>query len=355
MKLTFKNLADRRAFTLMELMIVILIIGILMSGIFMLMGVAAKHGDIAKTRSKIQRLQNAISGFYAAYGTYPPVKDHRERDPFKNVDDDFKVTIDGAGKLNARACRWASRAQPVAFEYPPPKEEDAMINTYFQGVARTPNEIYGNASSINKTKWEDVKMFKFGLMSFLLPRISLVGVPSIGGFDKRQPDPGFYESGQWEHNNKKSRLGASGGSDLIKALRSQSDVESRAVAKWLPNLENMCAQLDSTVMNISLRDNKSYFYDTEMDGMSANLGGDTPYRGPYDYNGQKTILKCATVKDSWGMDLYYYSAPPYQSYRVWSSGPDKKTFPPWIPLESLSSNDRKMVAEWIKDDIVGID
>ena len=155
-----------------------------------------------------------------------------------------------------------------------------------------------------------------------------------------------------ENNNKKTivRTGT-----LEDALRSHSDIERRAVAKWLPNLEGMCAQLHRTIMNVSLNDGKSFFYDSETDAMVGDQGGDDPYRGPYEYGSQKTVLNCATVKDSWHRDLFYYSAPPYQSYRVWSAGPDGKTFPPWIPLESLSSTDREIVAGWLKDDIVGID
>ncbi len=358
MKSMFGNFADRRAFTLMELMIVILIIGILMSGVFMLMSVASKHGDIAQTRAKVQRMQNAISGFYAAYGTYPPVDNHyASLDPFINVDDDFDEPINGSGGLDASACRWSCRAQPVAFEYPCAQEEDAMINDYFRDAdVLTPNQVFGNAASYPETDWDTHKMFKFGLMSFLLPRITIVGIPSTGGFNEEQPISGFYESGQWESSNKKSSLGSSGGNDLVNALRSQGGVESRAVAKWLPNLEGMCAQLNRTIMNVSLNDSKSYFNDKEMDTLSDGLGGDAAYRGPYkSKSGQKTVLNCATVKDSWSHDLYYYSAPPYQSYKVWSAGPDGKTFPPWIPLGSLSSSDQETVAGWIKDDISGID
>lgn len=358
MKLTFNKFADRRAFTLMELMIVILIIGILMGGVFMLMGVAARHGDIAKTRSKVQRLQNAVSGFYAAYGTYPPVDNcYGPLDPFSPFQNDFDDTVNSSSNLDdpatKSACRWACRAQPVAFEFPCPQDDDAMINLFFNDASvRSPNEVFANAASINSSDWATTKMFKFGLMSFLLPRITMVGIPTTGNFNNEQPLPDFYETMQWNNNNKKSVVNSGA---LVDALRSQSDVECRAVAKWLPNLEGMCTQLNRSIMNISLNDSKSYFYDDETDAMVNAQGGDSPYRGPYKYGSQKTVLECATVKDSWNRDLFYYSAPPYQSYRIWSAGPNGLTFPPWIPLESLSETDQALVAEWIKDDIAGID
>ena len=68
--------------------------------------------------------------------------------------------------------------------------------------------------------------------------------------------------------------------------------------------------------------------------------------------GNRHVLGIMTVRDSWGRDLYYYSAPPYQSYRLWSAGPNGNTFPADYPLTQLSTDDRKTVGDWIRDDIV---
>jgi hypothetical protein len=67
---------------------------------------------------------------------------------------------------------------------------------------------------------------------------------------------------------------------------------------------------------------------------------------------QQYVLDGMTVKDGWGNDLYYYSPVPYQSYRVWSSGANGLTFPPWIELKTLNQSDRETAAYWVKDDIV---
>ena len=58
-----------------------------------------------------------------------------------------------------------------------------------------------------------------------------------------------------------------------------------------------------------------------------------------------------TVRDGWDEDFYYYSPPPYQSYQLWSSGPDKRTFPPWMDKSSLQQGEIKLVNDWISDDI----
>jgi len=63
---------------------------------------------------------------------------------------------------------------------------------------------------------------------------------------------------------------------------------------------------------------------------------------PSYVNGIKTVL------DGWGEDFYYYSPPPYQSYQLWSSGPNKRTFPPWMEKPAGKEN---LVNEWISDDI----
>jgi prepilin-type N-terminal cleavage/methylation domain-containing protein len=359
--------AKQRGFTLMELMIVLVIIGILMSGVFMLMSVAAKHSDVARTRARIQKVQNAISGFYAAYGTYPPVELHGPTNPFGRFDSEFAQgsAVDGSS-LSAVASRQACRAQPVAFEFPYPEEMDKTVNLLFSSAGiQGANQVYQNAASIPDYSWSEVQMFKFGLMSYLLPRIQTVGVPGERqGFSQNNPIPGFFESEQWKRNNKTSAVGGGGqGQNLVRLLNKQRQAENREAAKWIPNLEGQVSGYGPTLFNIALGGGGD-MNDPDMDGMlrariretDEPIDDNHPFRGPYSKGGgSDTVLYCATLKDAWDRDLFYHSAPPYQSYRLWSAGPDGNTFPPWVPLDSLSSADRRRVAGWIKDDIVGFD
>ena len=62
-----------------------------------------------------------------------------------------------------------------------------------------------------------------------------------------------------------------------------------------------------------------------------------------------------TVIDGWEEEFYYYSPPPHQGYRLWSAGPNRKTFPPWISeteINKLSASDAKTAREWKSDDVV---
>jgi hypothetical protein len=65
-------------------------------------------------------------------------------------------------------------------------------------------------------------------------------------------------------------------------------------------------------------------------------------------------LLSTTVRDGWSQDFFYYSPPPYQSYVLWSAGPNKKTFPPWVDLDEFRNQnaDHYLSAmTWMADDI----
>ncbi|MDD2598257.1 MAG: type II secretion system protein [Kiritimatiellae bacterium] len=342
---------SKRAFTLLELMVVLVIIGILIASVFKLFSAVSENSKTAQTKARMERLQNAISGFYSSYGTYPPVPLYANPDPMNASDDrgaQGGEKIPWSGGQKTAAARWAARAQPVSFEYPYPQTYDEFVNEKFRDQQiRTVNEVYNNAATIPNAMWEEVKMFKFGLLSFLLPRVELVGIPpETSAFSRDQPIEGFYHSKQWGLHNKSSRIGAGNKDKLRNALKGQRELEMRECAKWLPNLEGILSGHAPTIMNTVLQGGGD---------VQDSMGGSHQFRGAYSKDGQKTILFCTTVVDGWGNDFFYYSAPPYQSYRIWSAGSDGNTFPPWIPLESLSSDDLKLVSGWTKDDIVGFD
>ena len=74
-----------RGFTLIEIMVVVTILVILMSIVFRLSNVGADTERRTRTVVRLQRLENCLSGYQAAFGSYPPVKVHGSRDIFRRV------------------------------------------------------------------------------------------------------------------------------------------------------------------------------------------------------------------------------------------------------------------------------
>ena len=346
---------SRQAFTLIELMVVVAIIGILIGGIFQLLSTAGQMNQKAETIARLQRLQNALSGFYAEYGTYPPVPHYQSPDPWAaGIKDDFGQALSGSISTEdgfAAACTFVVQSQPVSFEYPNAVGMNKYINDmYKQWQIRNANEVLGpNAASIKTDDWGNNKMFKFGLLSFLLPRLEQIGFTGTSNNSTLEPDINFYDSRQWKANNPVSNL-----TDLRKSLSAQQITENRAAARWLPNLEkivynghlilgvNTCAP--NSLASTGFR---TFEVRTSKGALIKKLG--------YGDEGNQYVLQYVTVKDGWDKDLYYYSAPPYQSYCIWSAGKDGRTFPPWIPISTLTGNERKWASDWTKDDIVRFD
>ena len=390
----------QRGFTLIELLVVTVVIVTLMGIVFRLAGMGSESRARAITIKRMQRLENCLSGYYAAYGSYPPVPlQGRSRSIYAKVDD-FGVQNSGdirTTKVNATPLAQiheACRAQPVAALFPFRKErggvsgmKEETLNEYYDGIIEARNgkrqSKYTSEFGLiknrpkNTANWgasadgDNVQVFQFGLMSFLLPRYLFM----FSG------DEYFYEESQWgacnqlpcklndgkpfenwrdmvqymntSSNSKETRYNVG----MIKNLTSQ-----RVCARWMPNLEGIVTcggSYNFYGVNITCSEN----FD--------NYLGNIPYWDagvevhelyihiPNGYSsgggsGDKYLLNCMTVRDGWHTDLYYYSDPPYQSYRLWSAGPNGKTFPPWITLDQLNSGDRATAGEWMIDDLIGL-
>ena len=325
---TPKAVSSVAAFTLIEIMVVVALVGIMIAGVFKLISAAGRSNQRATTVQRIQKLENALSGFYAEYGTYPPVERHDSPDPRITTEDDSNNDATGF----ADRCKRAAASQPVSYEFPCKKRDDKWLELWFKTRGRdvvSANQAVG-AYNKNEPAWKDTKGIKLGLLSYLLPRLQVMaefnssyGMDSQGG-----PDPAFFELSQWSKYNN-----ASPGN-----YREQLERETVACSRWLLNFEEMIAG-GGKVLGVSLGDKRH--------GVS-----------PVTYkmkNGQRIGLMSTTILDGWDRPLYYQSLPPYQSYRVWSAGPDGNTFPPDFPMDLLSSDERRDVSEWIKDDIVGFD
>ena len=362
-----------RGFTLIELLIVTVVIVTLMGIVFRLAGTGSDSQRRAKTVSRLQRLSNALSGYYAAFGSYPPVPlQGRSRDIYTPVDDYGSLgygiqagasvspsTPDFEGDKMKRQIEAACRAQPVAVGYPyNQRAMQEMLNAWHKetggGKRYTAIENYGGFNR-DSSEWSENCVFMFGLMSFLLPRYQFM----LDGEENLYRD---HPNGPWESNNRLpflmdgSRLKS--WTDVQKALmqgpkywdaHSSGDPKLRTMIESLPS-QAVCARWMPNFSGIVTGGGVFFGVDTD-DSHDRYLTGDKKqFLISQDGYGHEPsyIGGIMTIRDGWGEDLYYYSLPPYQSYELWSSGPNKRTFPPWMEKVPGKEN---VINRWIADDI----
>ena len=246
-----------------------------------------------------------------------------------------------------------------------PRTKQRLIARFDDGVTGTPGRHNKNK---DKTDWRSIQLFKFGLMSFLLPRYLVMmngdsqfftdyaqwtgnnDIPS-NPFEGNKFGDGKVDSAWWEVKEmfEKSKINDEEGK---KALACLANIPSQAVcARWMPNLAGICkANHAYSLFGINIRDSEE---DGELSVENVDIEIFSPYGG--NSNAGQYILDGVTVRDGWGSELYYYSPSPYQRYTLWSAGPNRRTFPPWVSRKSLKSKDaKKCVAEWTHDDIISL-
>ncbi len=392
----------KKGFTLVELLIVVVVLVTLMTMVVRLGTVGDGSWRRTRTIERIQRVENCLSGYFAAFGSYPPVKVHGTRNIFARVNshgiqsDSDTADIEWGWKNigeQAENEAWhqveaACRAQPVDARFPFPEGYENKIENVSEALKKKANsneerykDFWNNENTKRKlmagftgagddrnigsfspykgeVEWNKLQLFKFGLMSYLLPRY-LVMMNGDKSF--------FTDYMQWTGNNEvpcdpitgqrynnwseiRDRIEKNTASDLAHV----ANIPSQAVcARWMPNLEGtVSSEHQWTLFGINISS-----------GDLANLRDDNPSIEVYepgdynkDSNSDQYVLDYVTIQDGWDRQLFYYSPEPYQSYVLWSAGPNGRTFPPWIPLDSveLNSDARRGITKWIEDDITGL-
>jgi len=396
----------KKAFTLAEMLIVVAVLVTLMTIAFRLSSLGSDQSRRNRTIARLQRLENCLSGYYAAFGAYPAVALHGSRNIYLQVDAHGIQDIDGQedsaiwgwykdsgdhgiGSTDEERA-WlqvqaACRAQPADCQFPFPEKYQNFVKMISREIVRRANSgeeryksywsneqrkqklaagfddgvtdnIGRHNKGLDKTDWREVQLFKFGLMSYLLPRYLVM----MNG------DRQFFEESckQWSQNNTlpcDAMTGRAfndwsdvktyaGKTDQPSDLARVANIPSQALcARWIPNLQGICSCNHSVVLfgvDIDDQDIRQISYgNPDLDIYQPNGNGSGGYSGQY-------VLDSITVKDGWHHEFFYYSPPPYQSYTLWSAGPNGRTFPPWIDRKGLTGDANRCIGVWIQDDII---
>ncbi len=398
--LWYNPIEMRKAFTLVEMLIVVVVIVTLMTITFRLGSINQSSSARNRTVNRLQRLENCLSGYFAAFGSYPPVALHGSRNPYlkvsskgiQNLDGDedeniFNWSADefrkGHGQMNETRAwdqvRAACKAQPLGCMFPFAAGYDELVRAWSDQLAQDSandeslsdekKRVFaagfddGVSQNIGRhrpyrdsTEWREIQLFKFGLMSFFLPRYLVM---------MNAADDKLYDDyAQWTGNNSMpadpmtgqkynswKEIAENANSMNKTEYHKVANIPSQAVcARWIPNLEKIVFSMHSSlkVFGVELVDSDS--------GLAFST--DTEVYSPGGFENDSTsgqyVLDCCTVKDGWGNEFFYYSPAPYQTYTLWSAGPNGRTFPPWISREDLDSNANKCIGAWIEDDIMNL-
>ena len=382
---TIHRSSPRGGFTLIELLIVTVVIVTLMGIVFRLAGVGGNSSAKARTQARLQRLENAVAGYYAAYGSYPPVPlQGRSRDINAKVDrngvqgDVVKegynnITLDNPDDQTVlKQIEAACRAQPVAVLFPffgskYDREGDQKSKADNLVAALASNSDGGfsplnNIGGLNLGKENEATLFQFGLLSFLLPRYQFMLCGPSEMYDmphcqwrKNNQLPCRIDTGipyeSWEDIQKiKYQDTKADERFLLENLTSQA-----VCARWMPNLEKIISGgLEFYGVNTAEpHPHLHYLMGKKYDA----LPGDKKWRRVFSRNGYGNqsdyLLNGMTVLDGWDREFYYYSDTPYQSYSLWSAGSNGKTFPPWLMehLDSYGTKAQETITGWTSDDV----
>ncbi len=380
----------KKGFTLLEMLVVIAILAVLMGIIFRLSSIGSDSEARTKTIMRLQCLENCLSGYYAAFGSYPPVKRHTVPDPFLEVTDFGVQTGEANYVLDEKQAHEACLSQPVACNFPYDGDEDsdpmrelsqAIQDRYQDGdyddmdpELDKETEVplieagFDNGSSTgvgrfdpykNETSWNKLRLFRFGLMSYLLPRYLVM----LKGSDK------FFEFAQWDSNNAAVHSPFTGGLMAWSTMKQDledgpgtynyaqlANIPSQSIcARWMPNLKGQCVTNGKVVLfGVNISETSTSLNSQNPRAVLALLNTPKP---DSDKKEDMYILDGISIADGWGNEFFYYSPSPHQKYTLWSAGANGKTFPPWISKESLQNlgaGNLKKIADWIQDDIINM-
>lgn len=262
--------SSRQAFTLIEMLVVIAVIGILAGIIFRMMVTASQAALRARTMGRLEQVANALNEYRAEYGQYPPVR--AEVIPKRSHEEEDFDRYEGPDGMQLFKYEFESAGSSGASQH----QADYLRNNYFTQPGDWPGDVDDP---------DEPYLFRKGLLSFLLPRD-----PDDWQKDIMWSDPPGYDF------------------EIIHTNHDPQDFPDRE-HRWIGDTQR----------------------DLHAKQRWAHFLRDIVSVGHYEYPrkalGNAYLQAYARIHDSWDRSLLYESRPPYQSYRLWSSGPDRKTNP----------------------------
>jgi prepilin-type N-terminal cleavage/methylation domain-containing protein len=245
-----RRLWDRKSFTLIEMLVVVVIIAILTGMVFKLLSYAKNAQMRAACVAKLERIAHALNEYKAEYGQYPPVGMNACR-----MGSD-RLCLEWWGvRCHRTDCR-------TCYVHEDAYSDDRMVPVLkYSYYPRNP---------------ANTNILRFGLVSYLIPR--LIGE----GGDTRMNSAQIVHTNLYIWTNDTPR-------DLI------------AKKRWAPFLEDQIEGWNGGKNDRAIPVT-NYF--------EAGI-----YIG---YDG----LRASTILDPWHWVVRYRSDPPYQTYDLYSPGPN---------------------------------
>ena len=306
-------------FTLIELLVVFLVIMLLAGMTFRLMNAEAKAKNVAVTKSKVEQVAHALEEFKAIYGQYPPVAMYPSGDGYYQPFE-YEYAVHDARTISAAGVGGITREMA-----------DEIRNYDGAGDNQGTDDGYWDGGG-DKDKPHGFVLYTFGLMSYLFPRYyshasqspgRFVGSPQVGN---AEDDGVTYKREnavrQWHNGNNRQKMSMSI-SDFNRDLEASRRILPFLGARMLDEPRLTDHQYGYKYMEIISGANNNEDYGIVDKGDSgwhampgASSGGGSSGAGMRKYY----INERLTIHDAWGKSLNYSSKPPYDSFRVWSSG-----------------------------------
>lgn len=254
----------RNGFTLIEMLVVVVIIAILAGIVFRLFGAGNTAANRSETTRTLELVACALEEFRAEYGKYPPVARVPDKFPERHQPDYDPEW--------SKEVKNAKTYQPFQYEFPMDKGTDSNQMNLFNSLPRS----------------DEVIVFRFGLMSYLTCRIKDRGLDStnIKGIFNKSSNKKIVEDPSKSH-----------------WYCENANLNEYGVPEDSPREIRFAERVEPYLKDIKAGDWVIYPHDR--------------YNTDYPHTNNS-----ARVYDAWRNDLNYQSFPPYDSYLLWSNGPD---------------------------------